>query len=209
MEGRDIGGFVAEAQQKIREQVKLPAGYYVTWGGAFENQQRAMKRLAIIVPLTVALIFFLLFSTFNSLRYATMIVLNLPLALIGGVVGLWVSGQYLSVPASVGFIALFGVAVLNGVVLVSYINKLRGDGMALQEAIVTGCERRLRPVLMTDLVAILGLVPMLFATGPGSEIQKPLATVVVSGLFTSTLLTLLVLPALYRQFAGERVESWN
>ena len=206
VEGRDIGGFVKEAQEKIREEVNLPSGYYITWGGAFENQQRAMKRLLIIVPLTIALIFFLLFSTFNSTRYAALIILNLPFALIGGIVGLFVSGQYLSVPASVGFIALFGVAVLNGVVLVSYINKLREEGLGLEEAIITGCERRLRPVLMTALVAVLGLIPMLFATGPGSEIQKPLATVVVGGLITSTILTLLVLPTLYRWFEEKKVE---
>ncbi|CAG0946498.1 partial Cobalt-zinc-cadmium resistance protein CzcA, partial [Anaerolineae bacterium] len=206
VEGRDIGGFVKEAQEKIAAAVQLPSGYYIAWGGAFENQQRAMKRLSIIVPLTIVLIFFLLFSTFNSLKYAALIILNLPFALIGGIFGLLISGQYLSVPASVGFIALFGVAVLNGVVLVSYINKLREEGLGLEEAILTGCERRLRPVLMTALVAILGLIPMLFATGPGSEIQKPLATVVVGGLITSTLLTLLVLPALYRWFEEKKVE---
>jgi cobalt-zinc-cadmium resistance protein CzcA len=206
VEGRDIGGFVKDAQEKIAEAVDLPAGYYIAWGGAFENQQRAMKRLSIIVPLTIALIFFLLFSTFNSLKYAGLIILNLPFALIGGIFGLLISGQYLSVPASVGFIALFGVAVLNGVVLVSYINKLREEGLGLEEAILTGCERRLRPVLMTALVAILGLIPMLFATGPGSEIQKPLATVVVGGLITSTVLTLLVLPTLYRWFEEKKVD---
>lgn len=206
VEKRDIGSFVAEAQGKIGKEVQLPAGYYITWGGAFENQQRAMKRMYIIVPLTIVLIFFLLFSTFNSLRYAALIILNLPFALIGGIVGLFISGQYLSVPASVGFIALFGVAVLNGVVLVSYINKLREEGLAMEEAITTGCERRLRPVLMTALVAILGLVPMLIATGPGSEIQKPLATVVVGGLITSTILTLILLPTLYRWFEEKKVE---
>ena len=206
VEGRDIGSFVAEAQGKIGKEVKLPSGYYITWGGAFENQQRAMKRLYIIVPLTIALVFFLLFTAFNSLRYAALIILNLPFALIGGILGLWISRQYLSVPASVGFIALFGVAVLNGVVLISYINKLREEGLTIEEAITTGCERRLRPVLMTALVAILGLVPMLLATGPGSEIQKPLATVVVGGLITSTLLTLILLPVLYRWFEEKRVE---
>jgi len=206
VEGRDIGGFVKEAEEVIAREVKLPSGYYIAWGGAFENQQRAMKRLSIIVPLTIALIFFLLFSAFNSLKYAALIIMNLPFALIGGIFGLLISGQYLSVPASVGFIALFGVAVLNGVVLVSYINKLREEGLGLEEAISTGCERRLRPVLMTALVAILGLIPMLFATGPGSEIQKPLATVVVGGLITSTILTLLVLPTLYRWFEEKKVE---
>lgn len=206
VEGRDIGGFVKDAQERIAKEVKLPPGYYIAWGGAFENQQRAMKRLSIIVPLTIALIFFLLFYTFNSLKYAALIILNLPFALIGGIFGLLISGQYLSVPASVGFIALFGVAVLNGVVLVSYINKLREEGLGLEEAIMIGCERRLRPVLMTALVAILGLIPMLFAAGPGSEIQKPLATVVVGGLITSTILTLLVLPTLYRWFEEKKVE---
>src|SRR3990172_1429766 len=206
VEGRDIGSFVEEGQQLISKRVKLPTGYYITWGGQFENQQRAMKRLSIVVPLSIGMIFFFLFLTFNSAKYAALIMLNLPLALIGGLFSLWVSGQYLSVPASVGFIALFGVSVLNGVVLVSYINKLREEGIGLEEAIMTGCERRLRPVLMTALVAILGLVPMLFATGPGSEIQKPLATVVIGGLITSTLLTLIVLPTLYRWFEEKRVE---
>lgn len=206
VEGRDIGSFVEEGQRMISRRVKLPAGYYVTWGGQFENQQRAMKRLSIVVPLSIGLIFFFLFSTFNSAKYAALIMLNLPLALIGGLFSLWVSGQYLSVPASVGFIALFGVAVLNGVVLVSYINKLREEGLGLDEAIVTGCEKRLRPVLMTALVAILGLIPMLFATGPGSEIQKPLATVVVGGLVTSTILTLIMLPILYKWFEEKKVE---
>lgn len=206
VEGRDIGGFVAEAREKIEKGVKLPAGYYVTWGGAFENQQRAMKRLLLIVPLTIALIFFLLFTTFNSLRYAALILLTLPFALTGGILALLLSGQYLSVPASVGFIALFGVAVLNGMVLISYINRLRQEGMPTEEAVTTGCERRLRPVLMTALVAILGLIPMLFATGPGSEVQKPLAAVVVGGLFTSTVMTLLILPVLYHWFEEKEVE---
>lgn len=204
--GRDIGGFVAESQTRLKEKLKLPAGYYITWGGAFENQQRAMKRLMFIVPITIALIFFLLYLTFNSIKQALLIIINLPFALIGGIVALFISRMYLSVPASVGFIALFGVAVLNGVVLVSYINQLRREGAALNEAITSGCERRLRPVLMTAAVAILGLVPILFATGPGSEVQKPLAVVVIGGLMTSTLLTLLVLPVLYGWFEKEEVE---
>jgi cobalt-zinc-cadmium resistance protein CzcA len=207
VEGRDIGSLVAEAQQKIRDQVVLPEGYYITWGGAFENQQRAMKRLMIIVPLTIGLIFFLLFSTFNSLRYAGLIIMNLPFALIGGILALWITGLYLSVPASVGFIALFGVAVLNGVVLVSYINQLVGEGASPEEAVMKGCERRLRPVLMTALVAILGLIPMLIASGPGSEIQRPLATVVTGGLISSTLLTLVVLPTLYLWMEERRATS--
>jgi cobalt-zinc-cadmium resistance protein CzcA len=207
VEDRDIGGFVAEAQQQIQRQVSLPPGYFITWGGAFENQQRAMQKLALIVPVTIGLIFFLLFSSFNSVRQAGLIILNLPFALIGGIVGLYISGQYLSVPASVGFIALFGVAVLNGIVLVSYFNKLRQEGLSLQEAVLRGCELRLRPVLMTALVAALGLIPLLFATGPGSEVQRPLATVVVGGLVSSTLLTLLLLPTLYAWFERPKPEA--
>ncbi len=201
VEGRGIGGLVAEAQTLIEARLGLPPGYYLSWGGAFENQQRAMRRLMVIVPVTIAIIFLLLFLTFDSVRYAALIILNLPLAIIGGILGLLITGLYLSVPASVGFIALFGVAVLNGVVLVSQINQLRQEGLPLEEAVQEGCNRRLRPVLMTALVAILGLVPLLFATGPGSEVQRPLAVVVVSGLFTSTLLTLVILPVLYRTFA--------
>jgi cobalt-zinc-cadmium resistance protein CzcA len=203
VKGRDIGSFVTESQAKLKEKLNLPSGYYITWGGAFENQQRAMKRLGVIVPITILLIFFLLFSSFNSLKQALLVIINLPFALIGGIVALFISGLYLSVPASVGFIALFGVAVLNGVVLVSYINQLRREGIALTEAITKGCEHRLRPVLMTASVAIFGLIPMLFATGPGSEVQKPLAVVVVGGLITSTVLTLLVLPVLYSWFEKE------
>ena len=206
VEGRDIGGFVREAQEKIQEGIKLPPGYYLTWGGAFENQQRAMKRLMLVVPFTIGLIFFLLYMTFSSIRYASLILLTLPFALVGGIAGLLISGQYLSVPASVGFIALFGVAVLNGVVLVSYINKLREEGAGLEESISTGCEKRLRPILMTASVAILGLIPLLFATGPGSEVQRPLAAVVVGGLITSTIMTLIVLPTLYKWFAEKRLE---
>ncbi len=204
--GRDIGGFVVEAQARLNAELGLPAGYYVSWGGAFENMQRAMTRLAIIVPLTILLIFFLLFSSFNSLRYAALIILNLPFALIGGIVALWLSGQYLSVPASVGFIALFGVAVLNGLVLVSYINKLRREGLPLEEALLTGCEHRLRPVLMTASLAVLGLIPLLLATGIGSEVQRPLAAVVIGGLITSTLLTLVVLPSVYGWFEEKQTQ---
>ena len=200
--GRDMGGFVMEAKRQIQKKVTLSSGYYLTWGGQFENQQRAMKRLMIIIPVTVGLIFFLLFLTFGSLGLAALVILNLPFALIGGVLSLFLAGLYLSVPASVGFIALFGIAVLNGVVLVSYINQIREEGMLLKEAILKGCERRLRPVLMTASITIFSLIPMLFASGPGSEVQRPLAVVVVGGLFTSTLLTLLVLPALYHWFEG-------
>lgn len=204
--GRDMGGFVEEAKKLIEKKVKLPTGYFLTWGGQFENQQRAMKKLMMIVPLTVLLIFFLLFLSFNSIKNATLIILNVPFAMVGGIVALWVSRLYLSVPASVGFIALFGVAVLNGVVLVACINQLRREGMKLEKAVIKGCGLRLRPVLMTALVASLGLVPLLFSTGTGSEVQKPLATVVVGGLFTSTVLTLIVLPVLYKWFEKEEVE---
>lgn len=200
VEDRDIGGFVKEAQARINRNIKLPAGYYIDWGGTFENQQRANRRLLIIMPLTILLIFFLLYTSFNSLKLALLVLLNLPFAFIGGILAIWISGLYLSVPSSVGFIALFGVAVLNGVVLISFINQLVQKGMVIKLAIVTGCEKRLRPVLLTALVTILGLAPLLFATGVGSEIQKPLAVVVVGGLFTSTILTLLVLPVLYSWF---------
>jgi len=202
--GRDIGGFVGEAKRKIQAQVKLPSGYYITWGGQFENQQRAMNRLMVIIPMTIGIIFFLLFVTFNSMKLATLVLLNLPFALIGGVFSLYLAGLYLSVPASVGFIALFGIAVLNGVVLVSYIHQLFQEGMPLREAILKGCERRLRPVLMTASITVFSLVPLLFARGPGSEIQQPLAAVVVGGLVTSTFLTLLVLPALYSWFETKK-----
>ncbi len=204
--GRDIGSFVTESQGKLKTKLKLPAGYYITWGGAFENQQRAMKRLGLIVPVTILLVFFMLFSSFNSFKQALLVIINLPFALIGGIAALFISRLYLSVPAAVGFIALFGVAVLNGVVLISYINQLRREGMPLNEAITKGCEHRLRPVLMTASVAVFGLVPMLLASGPGSEVQKPLAVVVVGGLVTSTALTLIVLPVLYQWFEKEEVE---
>ena len=207
VEGRDIGGFVKEAQSRLNKVLDLPAGYYLDWGGTFENQQRANRRLMIIVPVTVLLVFFLLYTTFNSFKHALLVILNLPFAFTGGIVAIWLSGLYLSVPASVGFIALFGVAVLNGLVLISYINQLRQNGLGLQEAILTGCEKRLRPVSMTALVTMLGLVPLVFATGVGSEIQKPLAVVVIGGLFSSTILTLLVLPALYGWFEKDKEES--
>lgn len=204
---RDIGSYVAEAKTAIKEKVTLPAGYYTTWGGQFENQQRAMNKLMIIGPVAIGLILLLLFITFRSIRLSLLVITNLPFALIGGVFALYLSGLYLSVPASVGFIVLFGVAVLNGVVLVSYISQLRQDGMSLQEAVVKGSLDRLRPVLMTASIAIFSLIPMLYATGPGSEVQRPLATVVVGGLLTSTFLTLIVLPILYRWFEGRVTEQ--
>jgi len=202
---RDIGSYVAEAQETIRKSINLPPGYYTTWGGQFENQQRAMSKLMIIAPIAVGLILLLLFITFKSIRLALLVIFNLPFALIGGVFALYVSRLYLSVPASVGFIVLFGVAVLNGVVLVSRISQLREEGISVKDAVVKGCEDRLRPVLMTASIAIFSLIPMLYATGPGSEVQRPLATVVVGGLLTSTILTLIVLPTLYRWFERKEV----
>lgn len=195
-------GFVADVRAAIAKAVPLPQGYYVEFGGQFENQQRAAARLQIVVPLAVALIFVLLFVTFGSLRHAGLILLNIPFALIGGVVALYFSGLYLSVAATVGFITLFGVAVLNGVVMVTYFNQLRAAGMPLAQVVREGAQRRLRPVLMTALIASLGLVPMLLATGPGAEIQKPLAVVVIGGLVSSTVLTLLILPILYAWLEG-------
>jgi len=200
--GRDIESIVGEAQAKISRQIEIPPGYHLVWGGSFENMQRAMARLKIIVPITIGLIFLLLFASFQSVRHAALIILNLPFALIGGIVALWLTGEYLSVPASVGFINLFGVAVLNGIVLVSYINQLRAEGLVDNTAIVRGCLLRLRPVLMTALVAMLGLIPLALSNGIGSEVQRPLAVVVIGGLVSSTLLTLIVLPTLYSAFAG-------
>ncbi|MBX9721260.1 MAG: CusA/CzcA family heavy metal efflux RND transporter, partial [Candidatus Obscuribacterales bacterium] len=194
---RDIGSFVQEGQQKIDKDVKLPPGYYIQWGGQFENQQRAMQRLTIVVPLSILIIFFLLVTTFGSVKDALIVMTNVPFALIGGVIALWVRGMYLSVPASIGFIALFGVAVLNGLVLISTVNRLVSAGESVELSIKHAAGARLRPVLMTALVATLGFLPMALSTGSGAEVQKPLATVVIGGLVTSTLLTLLVLPAIY------------
>ena len=194
---RDIGSFVAEAQTKIAQQVNLPPGYRIEWGGQFQNQQRAMARLIVVVPISILIIFLLLMATFSSVRHASLVILNIPFALIGGVLALLIRGMYLSVPASVGFIALFGVAILNGLVLISSINHLRDFGIPLYQAIIQGAETRLRPVLMTALVATLGFLPMAISTGTGAEVQKPLATVVIGGLMTSTLLTLVVLPVFY------------
>ena len=205
--GRDLGGFVAEARRAIGREVPLPPGYFLDYGGQFENQQRAMRRLAIILPATIGLVVFLLYLTFGSLRLSLLVLLDLPFALIGGVLALYLSGLYLSVPASVGFIALFGIAVLNGIVLLSYIAQLREQGRPAGEAIVEGCLNRLRPVLMTATITVLSLVPLLFAQGPGSEIQRPLAVVVVGGLISSTLLTLLVLPVLYSRFGEAKAKS--
>jgi cobalt-zinc-cadmium resistance protein CzcA len=198
---RDIGTFVEEAQAAIDDRIDLPPGYLVTWGGQFRLQQEANKRLALVVPVTLLGILLLLFSSFQSLRNALLILLNIPLALVGGIVALWISGQNLSVPASVGFIALFGIALENGMVLVTYLNQLLGEGMDLDDASVNGACQRLRPVLMTATTTALGLIPLLLATGTGSEVQRPLATVVIGGLVTSTILTLVVIPALYKWFS--------
>jgi cobalt-zinc-cadmium resistance protein CzcA len=201
--GRDLVGFVEEARRKVAAKVQLPTGYYYEWGGEFENQQRAAQRLSIVVPVAVGLIFLLLFSTFGSVRQATLVLTNVPFAMIGGIIGLWLTGEYLSVPASVGFIALLGIAVLNGVVMVTYFNQLHSLGRPIAELVVEGSRRRLRPVLMTASIAAFGLVPLLFASGPGSEIQRPLAIVVIGGLISSTALTLILLPILYRRFGVE------
>jgi cobalt-zinc-cadmium resistance protein CzcA len=203
VQNRDLGGYVHELQDKVDRNVQLPPGYFIEWGGQFHNMERALHHLAIIVPITIAAIFFLLFVLFQSIRFAALIITVLPLASIGGIIGLFVTGEYLSVPASVGFIALWGIAVLNGVVLVSYISKLRQEGRSQEEAIREGTALRFRPVMMTATVAGLGLVPFLFATGPGSEIQRPLAIVVIGGLVSSTALTLLLLPLAYPLFEGK------
>ena len=197
---RDLVSFVEEAKQRINAEVKLGEGYSLKLGGQFENQQRAAARLAIVVPVAIGLIFLLLFATFGSIKQALLILSNIPFAMIGGVFALWISGEYLSVPASVGFIALLGIAVLNGVVMVSYFNLLEAQGMSKLDIVIEGAKRRLRPVLMTASIAAFGLIPLLFATGPGSEIQRPLAIVVIGGLVSSTALTLVLLPIFYRRF---------
>ena len=205
VQGRDIGSFVEEAQAAIDKHVDLPPGYLVTWGGQYRLQQEANKRLLVVIPVTLLGVFLLLFASFNSIGNTLLILLNIPLALVGGVVALWLTGQNLSVPASVGFIALFGIALENGMVLLTYLNQLIRQGFSIDEASIRGASLRLRPVLMTALTTGLGLIPLLFAQGTGSEVQRPLATVVVGGLATSTVLTLLVLPALYRWFSGRPV----
>ena len=204
--GRDLVGFVEEAKTKVSAGVTLPTGYRISWGGQFENQQRAAARLTLVVPLAIGFIFLILFTTFGSVRQALLVLSNIPFALVGGVVGLWITGEYLSVPASVGFIALLGIAVLNGVVLVSYFNQLHAQGHDLLTCVVQGARRRLRPVLMTAAITAFSLVPLLFTSGPGSEIQRPLAIVVIGGLITATALTLILLPLLYLKFGHARVE---
>jgi len=199
--GRDIGTFVADAQAAIEAEVELPTGYFTTWGGSFRLQQEANKRLAVVVPVTLLFICLLLYSSFNSLKNTALILLNIPLALVGGVLGLWLFGENLSVPASVGFIALFGIALENGMVLVTYLNQLVREGKPVNDASIEGASLRVRPVLMTAVTTALGLIPLLLATGTGSEVQRPLAIVVIGGLVTSTILTLLVIPALYKWFS--------
>jgi cobalt-zinc-cadmium resistance protein CzcA len=204
--GRDLVGFVDDAKARVAQQVSLPPGYRITWGGQYENQQRAAQRLSVVVPVALGLIYLVLYATFHSLRQATLVLLNIPLALIGGVLALAVAGEYLSVPASVGFIALMGIAVLNGLVLVNHFNTLIEAGQGVAQAVRDGAIRRLRPVLMTAAITAFGLAPLLFASGPGAEIQRPLAIVVIGGLVSSTALTLVLLPILFRCF-GVRPEG--
>jgi cobalt-zinc-cadmium resistance protein CzcA len=204
VEGRDLVGFVASAREAIARDVKLPSGYTLEWGGQFENQQRAAARLALVVPVALALIAILLFLTFGSVKQTLVILSNIPFALTGGLLALWVTGEFLSVPASVGFIALLGIAVLNGVVMMSHFNYLQAKGLAIGRVVREGAVRRLRPVMMTASICAFGLVPLLLATGPGSEIQRPLAIVVIGGLVSSTLLTLFLLPVIYERFLGPR-----
>jgi len=205
--GRDLAGFVAEAQAVVEEHIDLPSGYVMTWGGQFKNLQEASRRLMIAVPVALFLIFALLFMTFNSMRLAVLIFLNVPIAATGGIFALWLGGLPFSISAGVGFIALFGVAVLNGVVLITYIVQLRQGDTPLREAVFQGALARMRPVLMTALVAILGLLPRAISTSAGAEVQRPLATVVIGGLVTSTLLTLFLLPAIYRFFEPKTLQG--
>jgi len=204
--GRDLVGFVNDAKALVTKNLPLPTGYRISWGGQFENQQRAAARLSVVVPVALGMIFILLFATFRSVKQALLILSNIPFALVGGIVALWLTGEYVSVPASVGFIALLGIAVLNGVMLVSYFNQLQSEGMKPMEVVIQGAKRRLRPVLMTASITAFGLIPLLFATGPGSEIQRPLAIVVIGGLITATSLTLMLLPILYLRFAFPKRE---
>src|SRR2546428_4503277 len=206
-ENRDMGSLVAEMQDRVNKEINLPQGYYITWGGEFENQQRAMKRLALIVPVSVLLIFALLFNAFGTARDAALILLNVPFALIGGIFALQITGINLSVSAAIGFIALFGQAVLNGVVMVSYFNQLRDEGMRTADAVLNGALVRLRTVLMTGTLAMLGLLPMALSHGIGSETQKPLAVVIIGGLISATLLTLFVQPVVYLLFAEREAHA--
>jgi len=205
--GRDLVGFVDEAKAKVAAQVQLPEGYRLTWGGQFENQQRAAARLGVVVPIALALIFFLLFATLGSVRQSVLVFVNIPFAMVGGVIALAVTGEYLSVPASVGFIALMGIAVLNGLVMITYFNQMVARGVPLDEVVSVGALRRFRPVMMTASITAFGLIPLLLATGPGSEIQRPLAIVVIGGLLSATALTLILLPILFQRFGVAINES--
>ena len=202
--GRDMGSFVAEAQEKLNAQITLPDGYFVTWGGQFENLAKARKRLLIVVPVALSLIFIMLFTAFGNVRHAVLVYTGVPLALTGGILGLWLRGMPFSISAGVGFIALSGVAVLNGVVMITFINELVASGKSTLDSVIDGSLSRLRPVLMTALVASLGFVPMAMNTGVGAEVQRPLATVVIGGLISSTILTLFVLPTLYSWFGVKK-----
>jgi heavy metal efflux system protein len=205
--GRDLGSFVGEVRSKIERDVALPTGYFIEYGGQFENQQRATRRLMMIVPVVIVAIFVLLYMTFNSVKQALLVVGNIPFAMVGGIAALWIRGMNLNLSASVGFIALFGVAMLNGVVLVSSINQLIKAGEPVRDAVLGGARRRLRPVLMTACVASFGFIPMAFATSTGAEVQRPLASAVIGGLFNSTVLTLFLLPVLYEWTFGKCVEG--
>jgi cobalt-zinc-cadmium resistance protein CzcA len=203
---RDIGSMVEEARRKVDEAVKLPAGYTMDWGGMYEHLESGRQRLMIVVPITFAIIFLLLFTTFNSLKQAALVFTGIPFAITGGLLALFLRGMNFSMSAGVGFIALFGVAVLNGVVMLSFINQLRDEGKSVRDSVMEGAEKRFRPVLMTAAVASLGFVPMAISTGTGAEVQRPLATVVIGGLITSTILTLFVLPTLFSWFERDRPE---
>ena len=207
MRGRDLASFVAEAQQEVAQKVSLPPGYWIEWGGQFENLQRAAARLAIVVPLSLFLIFILLYTTFNSVRPALLIFLNVPVAATGGIFALALRGMPFSISAGVGFIAVSGVAVMNGVVLLSHILDLRREGLEVREATERGALEKMRAMIMAPLVAALGFLPMALSTSAGAEVQRPLATVVIGGVVTSTLLTLFVLPSLYRWFEEKRGET--
>ena len=202
VEGRDLVGYVEEARRRVAQELALPDGYRIAWGGEFENQQRAAARLGLVIPAALGLILLVLFSTFGSLRQALLVLGNIPFALVGGILALWLAGHYLSVPAAIGFIALLGIAVLNGLVLVVHFNQLADSGLALPEVVRQGARDRLRPVLMTAAITAFGLVPLLFASGPGSEVQRPLAIVVIGGLASSTALTLLLMPLMFRRYGG-------
>ena len=204
--GRDLGSFVAEVRSKLEHDITLPPGYFIEYGGQFENQQRATRRLMLIVPIAIAVIFILLYMSFASVKQALLIIANIPFALVGGIAALWIRGMNLNLSASVGFIALFGVAMLNGVVLVSSINQLRRAGETPRHAVLAGARRRLRPVLMTACVASFGFIPMALSTSTGAEVQRPLASVVIGGLFSSTALTLCLLPVLYEWIIGRNVQ---